>query len=162
MKNIVIAMICLLLSVSLCSAKPEYSFLGEDINNIIQLKQHMDIYAQDVFKESKQHGSERSDRLKKVLNYTSIISGNLKSLLSILGSGDLDAQGEKLDDLTSREVNKFIEYVIVRMDTMVAELSKLSSSTNDALMIHHAERVKNFFKEGKKILKRVQIRLNQL
>ena len=162
MKNIVIAIICLFLSLSLSFAEPEYSVSGQTINDIIQLKHRMDTHAQGAFEDSKQYGSERRDRLKKVLNYTSIISGNLKSLLSILGLGDLEGQEEQPADLTPREVNKFIDYVILRIDAMVTELSKYFSSSSDALMIHHAEMVNSFLKEGKRILEMVQIELNQL
>ena len=81
-------------------------------------------------------------------------------LLSILGVGDLRTQEEQAVDLSPEEVNKFIEYVIMRIDVMVPELNKLSKSTNDALLIHHIERTNSFLKEGKWLLEKVRAELN--
>ena len=162
MRKITIAMVCLFLGISLCFAQQGHFVSDQTINEISYLKHCMDTYAKDVFKESKEFGRERRDHLKKVLNYTSIISGNLKSLLSILGSGNIEVEEEDLGVLSSREVNKFVEYVILRIDTMAAELNNLSRTTNDAMMIHHVERANRLFKEAKDVLEMVKIELNQL
>lgn len=152
MKSIAIALILLSMSIPFCCAESEYPLSPQSFNNILQLKQYMDSYVQDAFSETQQFGSDRKDYLIQVLNNMVIISENLDSLLSVLDATYSRVQEEFPDDLTPQELGKFIDFIIKRMDRMLARLNKQLQSTYDALMIHHIVSVKRFFIEAKRTL----------
>ena len=72
-----------------------------------------------------------------------IVNGQLDTLLSILDPQS--SQEEQDQTLLPKEVEKFIEYILERTELMSSELTKFSKSTNEAMMIHHIERIKEFF-----------------
>ncbi|MBL7130717.1 MAG: hypothetical protein ISS45_04870 [Candidatus Omnitrophica bacterium] len=161
MKSIAIVLVCLFLSTSICFAQQEYSVSKQTLNDIIQLKQYMDSYPQEALKLSKQLGAEQNEHIKKILNYLVIISSKLKAVISILDTEGSQGEGERSNNLTLEEAQKFITYVTGRMDTIMAELYKRSKSTNEALMIHHIEKVKGYIREGKRLLEQSQRELSK-
>lgn len=156
MKKIAIVVFCLLLSASICFSRAEYSISTQTLNDIVSLKQHMDTYLLDAFRDSRQFGSGRKDNVRQILNYIVIISGKLNSLISILDSENLFGLEEQAKDLTPKEVDKFINYVVDRMELLTVELNKHSRTSHQALMIHHIERAKEFIKQTERLLVRAQ------
>jgi predicted component of type VI protein secretion system len=154
MQKLVIFLVLFLLVTPLCLAK-DYSVSGVTTDEISQLQHNMDIYTKDAFRESVQFGSSRNSTIKRILNYIVVISGKLKDLVSII-SQEQPLGKDRVRDLNTREVDKFIDYVLMRMNSMSADLERKYDLSNDALMIHHIESTKGFFREAERLLGRLK------
>ncbi|MFC1708560.1 hypothetical protein ACFL2J_00675 [Candidatus Omnitrophota bacterium] len=156
MKSIIVVMVCLFLSTSTCLSQPKYSVSAQTINDIVQLKHYMEIYLQDALRDPGQFSTKRRDSAREILNYIVIISVKLDSLISILDSENLYHQEGQSEDLTPREVSKFIDYLKERMDMMSAEIDRYLQTSIQALMIRHAEMIKGFIKQTNRLLAQAQ------
>ena len=159
MRTILLLVLCFFLSSAVCFAQPKYPVSGQTVDSMVQLKQSIDIHLRDAFRDLAQFSSERRESVTQVLNYAVIISGQLDSLISILDQDNRYSNEEQEDDLTFKEVSKFIDYATERVNTIEVELNKRSQSFNQALIIHHIQKVKEFVQQTKVILSWTQSEL---
>jgi hypothetical protein len=152
MKKILVVMVCLFISASTCFSQPKYPVSAQTISEISQLEKYMDVYLRDALKDSAQFSSQSKNYLTQILNYIVIIRGKLDSLISILDSGSSSSRMEFSPDLTPKEVSKFIDYLIERIGMMEDNLNKHSEISNQALIIHHIEKIKDFIIQTKRLL----------
>ena len=158
-KKILIFLLPCLLITSICFSQTRYPVSSNTIKSIIQLKGYIDIYLQDAFKDLTLFGSDQKENVKQILNYGVIISGKLNSLISILVPSNYNSEQEQTENLSPKEVSKFIDYIIERVEIMETELDRDSQSANQALIIHHIEKIKEFIQETKRALSLVQSEL---
>ncbi|MFH1621898.1 MAG: hypothetical protein ABIA97_02115 [Candidatus Omnitrophota bacterium] len=161
MKKISFTVICLLLGASLCFSQTKYSVSRQTLSDVIELKANMNSYSQEILKQTRYLGLGQDEQIRIILNYIFIINGKLDALISILDFKDSEKQDEQPSDLSPEEVKKFINYVLFRLDTMRQDLDKRSQSTNDALMIHHVERIRRIFAETEGLLRQVHNELGK-
>jgi len=158
---IAIVMVCLFLSTCLCYAQEQYPVSSSTVNETIQLKKYMDLYAKDALKDSFELGARQREDFQKILDYVIIISGKLNALISILQTGNYQSGDEQVDSLTAQEMSKFIGFVLQRTDMMDEVLEKRSQHASEALMIHHVEKAKEFIRQARSLLGQIQSELNQ-